>query len=87
MAAGGRRVERSRKVASGSSRRVTRRLSCEHASTPSRARSLVGERGVDVAVADDVGAALERRPDHLSTCSAREAAKSAASAHAPIAGR
>ena len=27
--------------------------------------ALVGERGVDVTVADDVGAALERRRDHL----------------------
>ena len=38
----------------------------EHALDPEAAgQALVGERGVEVAVGDDVGAARERGPDHL----------------------
>ena len=50
---------------SGSSPPVAVRLSSSTRVDAEPARdSLVGERRVDVAVADDVRAALERRPDH-----------------------
>ena len=54
-------------------------------SSPSPARdALVGERRVDEAVADDVGAAGERRPDHLGGVLGPQAANSAASAQGAI---
>ena len=53
-------------VRSGSRPPVTTLFSSEHALDAEPAGDpLVGERRVEVAVADDVGATLERRPDHL----------------------
>ena len=52
-------------VCSGSRPPVTGRVQLEHGVDAEPARdALVGERRVDVAVADDRRAALERRPDH-----------------------
>ena len=75
--AGGRRM---RNVRSGRSPPVARRLSSSTRSTPERGQALVGERGVEVAVGDDVGAARERGRITSSTSCARAAAKSDASA-------
>ena len=53
-----------RTVRSGITRR-RRSGSVEDVSTPSRGRALIGDRGVEVAIADHRRPALERRTDHL----------------------
>ena len=59
------RVEQQHERRSGSEPARRRRVQLAHGLDPEPARdALVGERRVDVAVADDPRAALERRPDH-----------------------
>src|SRR5207244_8760393 len=60
------RVDLEQEGAVGQSLADCRQVQLEHAlDTETPRDTLIGERGVEVAVADDDGAALERRSDHL----------------------